>query len=211
MEENLVCTQTEGENGVSSENEGETNTPKIKEGVVIPVKFNKQIKNLSADEAAVLAQKGMKFEIIQNDFSKLRAIAAKENLSVPDYIDALQNRQRQERKEDILKECGGNEDFAEHILNLEESQIKDDGLDELKEYFPSIKTLEDLPESVVESARLKGENLLNEYLRYRFLKQRQSNLEKQSEILAETSSVGSLKNPVKKDAGNDFIKALWGR
>ena len=82
--------------------------------------------------------------------------------------------------------------------------------DELREYFPTVKSLDDLPRAVVESARLKGENLLNSYLRYRIVRKRQTEKEALAEQNAEQSSVGSQKSAA--GSGDDaFLKALWGR
>lgn len=211
MEEKEVLIETAEENGVSSENTGETDSRDFKEEVLIPVKFNKEIKNLNAQEAATLAQKGMKFEMIQNDFEKLRNLALKQKMSVPEYINSLEELQREKRREDLLKECGGNGQIADRILELEDGGEYDEGLEELKKYFPSIKKAEDLPAAVVESARIKGENLLNSYLKYRLLKQKQAAEERQNEQDAKLSSVGSLKSAGAGNSDNDFIKALWGQ
>lgn len=188
---------------------GENHTPEERE-VTIPVKFNKEEKSLTAAEAATLAQKGMKFEIIENEFERLKSIAAKEGKSVPAFIDDLEKKHTAARRDEILAECAGNEALADHVLELENAKPQSDGLSELKEYFPTVKSLDDLPRAVVESARLKGENLLNAYLRFRLIKKRQSEKEKLFEKAAENASIGSLKGPF--SAGDDtFIKALWGR
>ena len=39
-----------------------------KEDTVIPIKFNKEVRNLTVEEASVLAQKGLKFDTIQKDY-----------------------------------------------------------------------------------------------------------------------------------------------
>ena len=210
MEENGVLTETEEKNGGPlSEADGETAADAANQ-VTIPVKFNKEVRNLTAGEAATLAQKGMKFEMIENDFCKLRDLANKQKMSVPEYIKSLEKRETQARREELLAECGGNEKLADRVLELENGERTEEGLDELREYFPTVKSLDDLPRAVVESARLKGENLLNAYLRFRLIKKRQSEKEKLFEKAAENASIGSLKGPF--SAGDDtFIKALWGR
>lgn len=178
--------------------------------VTIPVKFNKEIKNLNAEEAAVLAQKGMKFEMIENDFERLRSIAAKNKMSVPAYISELEKKQAADRRKELLSECAGNEALADRVMELEDSTEPESDLDEIREYFPTVKSLDDLPRAVVESARLKGENLLNSYLRFRFIKKRQKAQDHLFENAAGKASIGSLRSP---EAADDdvFIKALWGK
>lgn len=177
--------------------------------LTIPVKFNREIRNLTADEAATLAQKGLKFELIENDFLKLKDLACKKQMSVPDYISELEKNQAALRKDEILKEYKESDALAERIVELEKGD-PDDGLDELREYFPTIKSLSDLPRAVVESARLRGENLLNAYLKYRVVKRRQADNDRLFEHTAKTASVGSLKGGGEAE-GDDFIKALWGK
>ena len=177
--------------------------------MTIPVKFNKEIKNLTAAEAATLAQKGLKFQMIEEDFSKLRDLAGRQKMSVPEYISALQKNQAKLRKDEILKEYKESDALAERIVELEKGE-EEDGLEELREFFPTVKSLEDLPRAVVESARLKGENLLNTYLKYRIVKRRQADDERNLERAAKEASIGSLKSGG-DSATDDFIKALWGK
>lgn len=210
MEENGVLTETEEKNGDLFKEEGGKTEAAPDDQVTISVKFNKEIKNLTADEAATLAQKGMKFEMIEDDFCKLRDLANKQKMSVPEYIESLEKRETKVRREELLAECGGNEKLADRVLELENGEKADDGLDELREYFPTVKSLDDLPRAVVESARLKGENLLNSYLRYRIVRKRRIEKENLAEQNAAQSSIGSQKSAA---AGGDdaFLKALWGR
>ncbi len=210
MPENNAYTEPQVDSDISVGGESETSVTSPQNEIRIPIKFNKETKNLTAEEAAILAQKGMKFEMIENDFEKLRNLASKAQMSVPEYITSLQNMQAQNRRAEILAECQGNEALADRVLELENLKTEDDGLDELREYFPTVKSLDDLPRAVVESARLKGENLLNAYLKFRFLKKRQKDDENMFMKAANQASVGSLKNP-EGNADDTFIKALWGR
>ena len=73
MEKETLCPEmTEPqESGAESAEGGETITEPSKNEILIPVKFNKEIKNLTADEAAQLAQKGMKFDAISDDYNRI--------------------------------------------------------------------------------------------------------------------------------------------
>ena len=178
--------------------------------ITVPVKFNKEIKHLTAEEAGTLAQKGLKFEMIENDFLKLKTLAGNRKMSVPEYISELEKEQTQKRKEQILSEYKESEALAERIAELESGKENDDGLNELREYFPTVKSLSDLPRAVVESARLKGENLLNSYLKYRLVKKRQADEERLFERGAGDASVGSVKSAGESD-DDAFLRALWGK
>ena len=103
--------------------------------------------------------------------------------------------------------------MAEHFLKLEmavKNETEND-LNELREYFPAIKDIEQLPEEVVESSRLKGSSLLDEYLRYK-LREKRKQKRAEAEIQnADKKSMGSLQN---KNGGispeaMEFLKGLW--
>ena len=133
--------------------------------VFVPVKYNKEIRNLELDKAAELAQKGLKFEAIADDYESLKRIA----------------------KED------GN------------------GFQELKQEFPEIKDISDLPESVVENARLRGTLLLDEYLRYRLAAHKAEDRAKNGRIAADNMSIGSQtdrKGGINPET-TEFLKGLW--
>lgn len=210
MAENNMLTEPQETDDTALVPADETKTSDGEDEIAVTVKFNKEIKNLTANEAATLAQKGMKFQMIENDFLKLKTLAGKHNKSVPEYISDLEKQDTDRRREELLGECGGNETLANRVLELENGRQNDDGLEELKEFFPTIKSLDDLPRAVVESARLRGENLLNSYLKYRIIKRRRQRDEDMFERDMKSASIGSQRGTV-APADDDFIKALWGR
>lgn len=179
--------------------------------ITIPVKYNKEIKNLSIEDAACLAQKGLKFEAIEKDFTALKELASKENQSVPVFISNLCDRYTEEKKNALIEECGGNEEIAQRILNLEGNSQNTDGLAELSEAFPEIKSLEDLPDEVLEKTQLKGTLPLDEYLRYLLQQNKQKKAFAEKQRQSEKSSTGSLANL--KGAENpeteEFLRGLW--
>lgn len=184
------------------------------QNITIPVKFNKEIINLELKDAQSLAQKGLKLDAISGELESLRRMAKSQNLSVPQFLSALERQQNDRRKEELLSECGGNEELAERILRLEgENDSGEPSLSELQEFFPSIRSLSDLPEQVVERASTLGANLLNEYLRYREVQKKANREAETSAKNAEKASVGSqYGGGTATDAANaEFIKGLWGR
>ena len=188
-------------------NDQPESTPEI----TVPVKYNKEIKELSLGEAGNLAQKGLKFEAIEADYLALKDLAAKENKSVPAFISELALSKRSALKEELTEQCGGNEEMAEKILNLEGNTKTELNLQEVYEAFDDIKSPEDLPAEVLEKATLKGTNALDEYLRYLLAqkKKKQETIKKQKEN--DSSSTGSLINL--KGGHNpetaEFLRGLW--
>lgn len=178
--------------------------------ITIPVKYNKEIKELSLEDATTLAQKGLKFTAIEKDFTALKELAQKENKSVPAFISELCDRYNEDKKKALIEECGGNEEIAQRIIDLQGNQISD-GLKELTEAFPEIKTLEQLPEEVVEKSRLKGTLPLDEYLRYLLsqekIKKAAALKQRQSEKTT-TGSLASLKGAENTEA-EEFLRGLW--
>ena len=94
---------------------------------------------------------------------------------------------------------------------LENNPDGDLGLKELKEEFPEIKDISDLPESVVENARLKGTLLLDEYLRYRHTAKRNARKAAAQSEDANNASIGSQtdrRGGVSPETA-EFLKGLW--
>ncbi len=195
----------EAEKNISEEN-------KLSE-ITVPVKFNGQLKNLTVGEASLLAQKGMKFDLIKEDFESLKKIARNHGKSIPEFLQAMKQGELNSRKEELLEKCGGDTELVEKITKLEEKENETitDSFEELKSFFPKIQNVESLPEEVVESSKLKGTLLLDEYLRYLLAQKKRQEKSIKSQEDAEKSSVGSQFN--RKGSlspeSEEFIKGLW--
>ena len=186
-------------------------TPKNDEPIKIPIKFNKETRNLSLEEATTLAQKGLKFESIEKEYNLLKQLALRENKSIPLYIAELDRRYNEEKKQSLTEKCGGNEELAEHILSLENEKKAGDGFDELTSAFPEIKSKENLPREVLDNAELKGTLLLDEYLRYLLSQKRNAQTVARKQREGEKSSTGSLINRRDSQTSEteEFLKGLW--
>ena len=186
-------------------------TPKSEEPIKIPIKFNKETRNLSLEEATTLAQKGLKFESIEKEYNLLKQLALRENKSIPLYIAELDRRYNEEKKQSLTEKCGGNEEIAEHILSLENEKKAGDGFDELTSAFPEIKSKENLPREVLDNAELKGTLLLDEYLRYLLSQKRNAQTVARKQREGEKSSTGSLINRRDSQTSEteEFLKGLW--
>lgn len=186
-------------------------TPKSDEPIKIPIKFNKETRNLTLEEATTLAQKGLKFESIEKEYNLLKQLALRENKSIPLYIAELDRRYNEEKKQSLTEKCGGNEELAEHILSLENEKKAGDGFDELTSAFPEIKSKENLPREVLDNAELKGTLLLDEYLRYLLSQKRNAQTVARKQREGEKSSTGSLINRRDSQTSEteEFLKGLW--
>lgn len=204
-----VAPQTED---TLKENKSEATTLPNNDEITLEVKYNKEIRKLDLATAAVLAQKGMKYDSIKDDYDLLKKLADKENLSVPLLLRNLADKSLENRRKELVEQCGGNETMAEHILRLEDSQQNQGlGFEELTMMFPEIKTEDDLPHSVLEKAKERGTLLLDEYLRYRLANERKIKTVKDNQKKAENSSLGSQQNinNALNPETEEFLKGLW--
>lgn len=187
--------------------------PNAEREIFVPVKFNKEIKNLTIEEASELAQKGLKFDAVSEDYKTLKGMAMASKQSVPQFLESLKNSQYQEKLTSLTQKCGGDRQLAEHIINLEDKTDMGDisGFEELREYFPEVSRLEDLPAEVLDNARLRGRALLDEYLRYRLIEKRRVAESQRLEKNALAVSTGSQidRTGVINPETAEFLKGLW--
>ena len=179
-------------------------------GITIPVKFNKQIKNLTREEATVLAQKGLKFDSIAEDYASLKELASQSGKSVPEFLQHLKQEKAEDRKKELTEQCGGNEEMAAYVLALENQSDDQLGFAELQKEFPVFKKMEEVPQEVMENAKLKGRLLLDEYLRYRYANQKAAQNAASEQNRAGNISIGSLKTHAGSidPAAEQFIKGI---
>lgn len=195
-----------------TETEKTDTTPQdSKNEIFIPVKFNKEIRNLNVNEAGILAQKGLKYETIEKDYNALKELANEDNKSVPAFLAELTRLRAEDKKTSLKEKCSGDSELANHILNLEGKILTDNGFAELRESFPEIESTESLPPEVLQKAELKGTLLLDEYLRYLLSEKKAAEAAALKQKTAEKASTGSLMN---QNTGSDpeteeFLRGLW--
>lgn len=195
---------------ITPDKENTATTPQEK---VIPIKFNKEVRNLSIEEASVLSQKGLKYDAIEAQWERFKALAANENSSTGDLLTALENRRTEKRIEELTKECGGNSEIAKKFAELEGGTphtLK--GEKDFLEFFPD-KNPNDLPEEVLNRAKQNNSNLLDEYLRYCAGIYIENAREKARQEANRKSSVGSQKNSgiYRSPESVEFIRGLWNK
>ncbi len=180
-----------------------------KEEAFIEVKFNKETKKISLKEAATLAQKGMKFDMLSPAFEKLKGLSKNAGLTVDGFISHLEN---QSHRSQLLKECGGNEKLVDRIIDLEKSSKALEELGEIKAEFPEINSIDDLPQEVKTAAKEKGTGLLFEHLLFQHRLKRAASEELSRREQRETQSLGSLSvNSPTSAVDTEFLKGVWGK
>lgn len=205
--------ETEAETEALELNKDADSDTMPKEQFFIPVKFNKEVRNLTIDEAVDLAQKGLKFNAISKDYEVLRSMANENNKSVSKYLEDLKTERDNQRLENLTEKCGGDRELAEHILELEKG-IKDNldsDIEEVREFFPEIKSVEQLPKEVLENSELHGRSLLDEYLRYSLKEKRLREEEIKNQKFADGASSGSQTDRAGAQSPEalEFLKGLW--
>lgn len=103
-------------------------------GEVIRVRYNHEDRQLSREEAAVYAQKGLKFDALAGQLgedtlrrlpglaARLRELDGTGQRTLPELIDALAEAAGRQRLAALTAECGGNEKAAQRLLELERAQ-----------------------------------------------------------------------------------------
>ena len=176
----------------------------------VEVKFNKELKRLTLDEATTLAQKGMKFEMIAEDIDCLSALSKGEGLSMSDYITRLTTESRERRLKELSEKCSGDTLLAEKLLEAEGVPAPDDSKALLAE-FPDLE-VDAIPDEVKTAAEIKGTGLLFEYLLYEHHLRRAAAEELSRRKTAEEAALGSLSSGSSRSAVDaEFLKGVWGR
>lgn len=189
------------------------NTTTTSNEILIPVKFNKEVRNLTLEEATLLSQKGMKFDAIEKQWERIKAFAKEDNFTTSQFLDALENMRTEKRIKELTDECGGNSEMAKKFLLLEKQESSQSfGEKDFKEYFPD-KEISDLPEEVLNRAKQNNSNILDEYLRFKARKDAEE--EKQKQKLKENaeSAVGSQKDSgiYRAPENEEFIRGIWNK
>ncbi len=184
---------------------------KENETTFVPVKFNKEIRNLTVSEASSLSQKGLKYDAIFPQWEKVRAFAKQDNMSTAEFLSALEKKRTENKVEELTRQCGGNSDIAMRIIELEGGKTEEiRGEEDFKEYFPH-KSTASLPPEVLDRAKENNSNLLDEYLRYKARQDFLARAEEKQKRENLLSSVGSQKDSgvSRTEESREFIRGIW--
>lgn len=203
----------------------------------ITVKYNKQMRNLSLNEATEYAQMGMKFESMQGMLDKLNYLAAANNQSAKDFIEDMYQTNENMIREKYSAVADGDEKMLEMLITTEHNKNKsqydaikkaadekaaaeyDDQVQrvarefvQLREEFPEIKEFKELPKGVIAMAEKNNISLLDAKLRYDRAEQVKADKAKQTAKAAGAASAGSAATAGDKNdsATSAMLRGLWG-
>ena len=189
------------------------NSSKEKEPTSIILQLQGENKSFTKEEICELAKKGLQFEQISGDFETLKNASNKVGLSATEFINNAKKIFTEKRLDELTEKAGGNRELAKHILSLEGEKDTAYGFDELSSAFPEIKQIGDLPQEVVSKHKLRGSNILDEYLRYRFKQEKEKENFRTREAANSSMGIGPQRNTVIPDSAeqSEFLKGLWNK
>lgn len=203
----------------------------------VPVKYNKQYRELTPEEAGVLAQKGMKYDALEPQLQKLRQMAAISGRSLSQMVDSIYQAGEALARQELLRRTGGDAALADQLMEARKlkgdkafadalaaeqrdaqadradttRRLADDFL-ELQREFPDIARLDDIPDPVLEAAARKGTSLTAEYLLFRHREEQRIARARADGKTAGDAAVGSMQDFGSSDgtpALSAMLKAIW--
>ena len=217
---------------VQSGEDGNTAGEQAEEAPYLEIKYNKEKKGLSKDEAVTWAQKGMHYEPA---YIALERAAALKGVSVNDFLKNLETAEDEAYKQSLIERFGNDEDVINEMMELREikkqkaidSAKETQRLDaeareqstneriakefiEMKKDFPEVTEYSALPQAVKQAAS-EGMPLAYAYLKYQHTEKQKVDAAKNQAAEAEKHSAGSMGSAEVTDmVGDAFLKGLLG-
>lgn len=206
----------------------------------LSIRYNKQDRGLTQEEAVTLAQKGCKWDGFMPHYNRIKMMADDCGKSVPEFIEMLESSRESVEVRRLTKELGeGKEELAKELVRNRRAERQKNFKDletvereeaeaertkqqetiaaqlkELKAEVPSIKSVDDVPNAVLQLAETKNIGLLDAWLRYQHSENRRIERAAQKQQEAAKASTGSVasepetKNKVNETFSNTFRNAL---
>lgn len=221
---------------VGADGEIDESAPPVEEQL-LTVKFNKQLRALSREDATNYAQKGMKYDAISPMLDTLKYVAASEGKTLAELVEAIRKQNEDNVYSRIMERCG-DEEIAKELLEVEKGKHKAayesllerekneenetdeavtqrlaDEFADLKKEFPQFTEFKKVPQSVVKESVQKGVSLLDAYLRYEHRERVRSDNAKTSQAAAAKASTGSQQSDgtaTMSPVEAAMMKGLWG-
>ncbi len=200
----------------TTENGGENSQAQIH------VKFNKQQRSYTLEQATPLVEMGLKWDSFKPHHQKLRYLASAEGKSVAALIQQMMEDSDSRHYKQLLEEMEGNETAASRLFEMQkaerqrqfeqlcteqadrerleetgqqektEQRLADDFLQLHSEFPDRFVYFKDVPSAVVESAVRENLPLLDAYLRYQHREARRAAAQQARQAEAAARSAGSL-------------------
>lgn len=169
----------------------------------LTVRFNHQTRTLTREQAVQLAQKGLKYEAVAPLIQSMQQVATLRGISPAQLAQEWQAHADAAAFADAVSRCGGNEQTARLLLQNERAlaqRRRSDavtdrlaaGFLELQRAVPQVRSLDDVPQQVLEQAAESGLPLLDAYLRHRNREQQHVTAAKTAAAQAAACSIGAL-------------------
>lgn len=238
--------QTETESDTAAENtneatdgEGTEQAADPDDTPVLTVKYNKQMRSLSHNDAVAYAQKGMRYDSLMPMLESLKYVAAAEGKTLAEFVQAIRDHHDESALSALVDRCNGDEDLAKELFEVQkgkhqaayENLLKSeqdaeneteealtkrlaDELAALREEFPDVTEYGKLPASVIREAEEKGISLLDSYLRYQHREQRKAETAQNQQAAAAKASAGAQASAGGNEGTdpviNALMKGIWG-
>lgn len=202
----------------------------------LSIRYNKQDRSLTQDEAITLAQKGCKWDGFMPHYNRIKMMADDCGKSVPEFIEMLETSRESVEVRRLTKELGeGKEELAKELVRNRRAErqrkFKDietvereqeeaerakqqeniaEQLKELKAEVPSISSIDDVPTAVLRLAENKNIGLYDAWLRYQHSENRRIEKAAQKQQEATKASTGSVASePENKNTVADTFSASF--
>ena len=229
------ATETEQTEAESADATDETDE---QSAVIIPIKYNKEYRELSIEEASNLAQKGLKFDSIAPMLQQINYIAASEGKTAAQVVQEMYDLREKNLRQALGERVNFDEELVEKLMELEHGKAKKayeamlqaqenaekeekDGINtrlanefsELQAEFPEMKEFKSVPKSVVDVAVKKNISLYDAYLRYKHTenkKQANSAAVQTKAAKAATGSQASAAQSASDTVDDALLRGIWG-
>ncbi len=189
-----------------SQEEAATTPPTSADSAFLEVKFNKEIKKLSLEEATTLAQKGMKLDKISAELDALQAMAKEQGVGLSEFVSRLKSKRSNEKISALREKYSDDSELCELLCTLDKNKETKE-MDELKALIPDVG---EIPQEVKTAAKTSGKGLLVEYLLYEHRLAAAAKSEQTRQEAAQSQSLGPLSAGAGNTTDAEFIKGIWG-
>lgn len=228
VEETVESTPAEAEEPTEESTQVEVPSFELK------VRYNREDKVLSEDEARDWAQKGMKYTSL---YDKLDYIATQNDLTVNQLVDNIITSIDDAKRDELIDRYGEDDPNIEKLMEqfhneqkvkyekatadrrlADEQKVADRNAEIASEFtqmqadFPELKEISDIPKSVMKLAA-EGMPLPYAYLLHTHKEGQKVEAAKKQEQIAAESSPGSVAADAENQYSNDeqaFLSAFWG-
>ena len=175
----------------------------------LEIKFNKETKKLSLEEARAFAQKGMKLDLISEELQILHQLSKEQGIGFKEFVKRLHSQSEGQRINALRERYSEDSELQRVLSRLDNSDAKDE-FSEMREIFPEMCD-EEIPQEVKTAAKNSGKGLLFEYLLYQHRQTIAAKNEADRQEMTRNASLGSLSSGGSDNTADaEFLRGVWG-